>query len=211
MASRRKRSPRPARSLTWIPIIHAGPDLGSVGDALRRAYVERTSPEDWDQHIRTVNDAWVRIRHVIDRMQLDYAVVRIYQDGLPQCDHELEIVQDLAALGSQNHQIVLDLVARGAALVGTESPALLLEEYELVRQSLLRLSKDESNHLAAEHRARSDRILEQRDRFIAGRINDTLRAGEQGLIFLGLLHALERFLPRDIRLVRQQWWAAQDP
>jgi hypothetical protein len=211
MATRRKRSARPTRSLTWIPIIHSGPDLGSVGDALRQAYVQRTSPADWDQHIRTVDDAWARIRQTIDRLKLDYAAVRIYQDGLPQCDHELEIVRDLAALGSQNHQIVLDLVARGATLVGTESPALLLEEYELVRQSLLRLSKDESNHLAAEHRARGDRVLERRDRFIAGRVDETLRVGEQGLIFLGLLHALERFLPRDVLLARQQWWAAQAP
>ena len=30
-------------------------------------------------------------------------------------------------------------------------------------------------------------VLEKRDRFIAGRVNETLKVGEVGLIFLGLL------------------------
>jgi hypothetical protein len=45
-------------------------------------------------------------------------------------------------------------------------------------------------------------LLAQRDQFIARRINDTLKAGETGILFLGLLHAVERYLDRDIRVIR---------
>ena len=206
MSPRHKR----ARRLIWIPIIHSRPDLGSVGDAFRRLYVQRTSPEDWDRHIQTVDDAWERIQQAIERMHLDYGAVRVYQDGLPQCSHELDIVKDLAASGSRNHQILLDLAARGATLVGTESPALLLEEYELVQQSLARLTTDDTDGLAGQHQELSQRVLEKRDRFIAQRVDQTLKAGEVGLIFLGLLHVLQGFLPKDIETTRTNWWTATD-
>jgi hypothetical protein len=199
-----------ARQLIWIPIVHSGPDLGSVADALRRWYVERASPEEWAQHIQTVDGAWEHVRQAIDRMHLDYTIVRLYQDGLPQCGHELDIVKDLAASGSQNHRILLDLVARGATLVGTEAPALLLEEYELVQRALARLATEDADDRAEHHQVLSQLVLEKRDRFIAGRVDETLQAGEVGLMFLGLLHALERFLPPDIQMSREAWWAATD-
>ena len=198
------------RRLIWIPIIHSHSDLGSVGEFFRQLYVQRTSHEDWDRHIQTVDDAWDRIRGVIDQMDLDYRAVRVYQDGLPQCGHELDIVRDLAASGSRNHEILLDLVARGATIFGTESPALLLEEYELVQQLLVRLAADDADGLTAQDQDPSALLLERRDRFIAGRVDETLKTGEVGLIFLGLLHALERFLPPDIEMTCKTWWASTD-
>jgi hypothetical protein len=198
------------RRLIWIPIIHSQSDLGSVGDFFRQLYVQRTSHEDWDRHIQTVDDAWEHIRRAIDRMDLNYGAVRVYQDGLPQCGHELDIVKDLAVSGSRNHEILLDLVARGATIVGTESPALLLEEYELVQQLLMRLAADDANGLMGQHQELSALVLERRDRFIAGRVDQTLKAGEVGLIFLGLLHTLERFLPPDIEMTCEAWWASTD-
>lgn len=198
------------RPLIWVPIIHTPSDLGSVGEAFQQLYVRRTSDEEWDRHIRTVDDAWERIRRAIEQMHLDHGVLRVYQDGLPQCGHELDIVKELAAAGSQNHQILLDLAARGATIIGTESPALLLEEYELVQRSLARLATDEVDGDAPKQQIRDKLVLEKRDRFIAGRINETLKVGKVGLIFLGLLHALEPFLPPDIELTREAWWAATD-
>jgi hypothetical protein len=198
------------RRLTWIPILHSPSDLGSVGKTLRQLYVQRTSHEDWDQHIRTVDDAWARIRQAIDRLHLDYGTVRVYQDGLPQCGRELEIIRDLAASGSQNHQILLSLAERGASIVGTECPALLLEEYALVHQSLARLLSADTDRLTPEQEEQSQQVLEKRDRYIARRVDETLKPGEVGLIFLGLLHSLERFLPPDIELRHEAWWTATD-
>lgn len=198
------------RRLIWIQIIHSLSDLGSVGDSFRQLYVQRTSHEEWDRHIRTLDDAWERIRRAIERMDLDYGAVRVYQDGLPQCGHEVEIITDLAASGSRNHQILLDLAARGATLVGTESPAFLLEEYDLVQQSLARLATGDTTGPTNEQENLSRLVLEKRDRFIAGRVDETLKGGEVGLIFLGLLHTLERFLPPDIEVTYEAWWASAD-
>jgi hypothetical protein len=44
-------------------------------------------------------------------------------------------------------------------------------------------------------------LLKRRDEYIARRINETLRAGETGLIFLGMLHSLGSWLDKEIRLV----------
>jgi hypothetical protein len=198
------------RRLIWIPIIHSQADLGSVGEFFRQLYVRRTSHEDWDRHIQTLDDAWNRIGAAIDRMNLDYGVVRVYQDGLPLCGHEMDIVKDLAASGSRNHEILLNLVAKGATIIGTESPALLLQEYELVQQLLERLAENDAHNLTAHDHEISSLVLERRDRFIAGRVDETLRAGEVGLLFLGLLHTLEGCLPPDITMTCEAWWSSTD-
>jgi len=45
-------------------------------------------------------------------------------------------------------------------------------------------------------------LLDQRDTFIAQRINDTLNEGEMGLLFIGLLHKVEDKLPKDITVIQ---------
>ena len=57
------------------------------------------------------------------RLELDWSCVLLYQDGLPVCGEEKRIAQDLARTGSANHRLLLELMARGARLIGTEAPA----------------------------------------------------------------------------------------
>jgi hypothetical protein len=135
-------------------------------------------------------------------MHLDYARVRLYQDGLPTCGHEEQIVRDLARAGSQNHGLLADLMEKGARVTGTESPALLLEEYNLAREALQASDRRESPEAAARRSALSKAILEKRDRHIGARIAETLQPGETGLIFLGRLHSLGGFLPPDVEVIR---------
>ena len=45
-------------------------------------------------------------------------------------------------------------------------------------------------------------LLDQRDRFIAGRIDATLRPGETGMLFLGAHHRVVRMLPATIAVQR---------
>ena len=49
---------------------------------------------------------------------------------------------------------------------------------------------------------RNRRILDMRDLYIAERIGQTLKQGETGLIFLGMLHSLKGRLPDDIRVTQ---------
>lgn len=191
------------RQVVWIPIVHTRQDMGCFQEKVESQYVRRMGRAKWDAHVKSVERLWDGIRRGIDELGLDFHGVRIYQDGLPVCAHEERIVRELASHGSLNHRLLVDLMDRGARLMGTESPQLLLEEYQLNRR-ILDVEPNASNAAsrAANTRDEARRLLEGRDRFIASRIAETLQPGECGLVFLGMLHSLERRLPSDIRLTR---------
>ncbi len=179
-----------------IPIIHNAADLGSLAESVRAHYVERFGPTVWDERQRAVRELWHGIRRAIDALHLDYARVRIYQDGLPVCGKEEPILQELAEAGSLNHQLVRELMGRGAVLVGTEDPQLLIREYQLQRRRLGAAANEEapSPLHGQDARAASDEaaeILAARDRFMAERIAATLEEGQTGLLFLGAAHRLD--------------------
>src|SRR5947208_3390119 len=125
-----------SRRLIWVPIIHSPEDLGSVRESVRRHFIRKVGKGQWDRHLRTIEDLWRAIRAGIEGLNLDYARVRLYQDGLPVCGHEQKIISELADAGSLNHRLLLDLMARGGTLMGTESAELLVREYALTRQML---------------------------------------------------------------------------
>jgi hypothetical protein len=189
------------RELIWVPILHTQADMGSVSDSLKSLYSQRLGKREWERHVEVVADMWRGIPDKIEQLDLDYGRLRLYQDGLPNCGREREIVRDLAEAGSQNHHLLIDLMERGAELTGTESPDLLLKEYELVQETLESLQSGDSDSLGEAHRNRREALLRERDRYIAKRIDETLHQGETGLIFLGLLHSLHDDLPQDIQLV----------
>lgn len=110
------------------------------------------------------------------------------------CGFELEIVRELAKAGSSNHQLILSLIDKGATLMGTEDPQLLIEEYQMQQQS-----KD-ALHSHQEKTEEATRLLEARDRFIVKRIDETLHPGEIGLLFLGASHRLDTMKSSDIRV-----------
>ena len=190
------------RRLIWIPIVHTEADLGNMAESVRNLYVRKMGRAKWAKHVADVDRLWRDIRARIEKMHLDYAKVRLYQDGLPVCGHEKQIVQDLARAGSRNHQLLADLMERGAAIMGTESPELLLEEYNLAREALVASGRRESPEAAARRGALGKAILEKRDRYIGARIAETLQPGETGVIFLGMLHSLAGRLPPDIEVIR---------
>jgi Na+/phosphate symporter len=126
--------------------------------------------------------------------------VRLYQDGLPVCGRELEIVLELAKAGSRNHQLLLRLKARGATLMGTELADLLVQEYHLSKQMLAANDSATARRWEARHEESSRSLLRRRDQAIAERINHTQCRGEIGLLFLGMLHSIERWLAQDIQV-----------
>lgn len=182
------------RTLVVIPIIHTEQDMGSLREEIKREYVIRYGDQKWTEHLKSIDQVWSGIRQMIAVLELPYARVRLYQDGLPLCGKEAGIVKEVAAQGSQNHQLLVELIAQGAQLMGTEDTSLLLQEYRLL-QSALGGEKQGHENLQQEQ---SRGLLAQRDRFIAGRINATLLAGEIGLLFVGMAHSVESLLERDI-------------
>src|SRR3990167_5525794 len=122
------------RTLIYIPIIHTQADMGALAGAIRRLAIEKLGHREWERSVRAIDQLWTIIHETIEKLDLLYPRVRLYQDGLPNCGREVQIVTDLANAGSPNHQLLLYLMEKGATLMGTESADFLLEEYQLVQQ-----------------------------------------------------------------------------
>jgi len=185
------------RTLIVIPIIHTEQDMGSLLERIKQEYVTRYGHEKWTEHLKSIDEVWSGIRRMIAALELPYASVRLYQDGLPLCGKEADIVKDVAARGGRNHQLLIELMEQGARLMGTEDPDLLLQEYQFHQDAL---GGGEQGH-ENQREDQSRKLLSKRDRFMAGRVNATLSAGEIGLLFVGMAHSVEPLLDADI-LVR---------
>ena len=190
-------SPGDQRLLMFIPILHTLADLGSLGEAVRKTFLSKYGALMARRKEAALEKLWEEIRGIILGLGLDFSRVRLYQDGLPVCGREEEIVRDLAGRGSHNYRLLLELMAHGAALMGTESPELLLQEYDLAREAVAAAPRRPGPQGRP---AAGATLLQARDRFIASRINATLSPGETALLFLGLLHAPEPYLDRDIQV-----------
>jgi len=186
------------RRLIHIPIIHSSADLGSLSTLVQARYAKICGKTSWSQREDVVKALWTAIEADLDALRLDAKKTRIYQDGLPICGFEEKIARELAKAGSSNHQLLLGFLDRGAFLMGTEDPQLLMEEYEMQKRRLA--EKTGKNRVPAEREMDSDRGLKARDSFIARRIEATLQEGETGLLFLGALHRLDALRSTDIRV-----------
>jgi len=189
------------RQLIYFPIVHTEIDMGTLGDSIKKAALHKFGRSALEHKATAINKMWLDIEKAIEDLHLDYGNVRLFQDGLPVCGRELEIVKDLAGAGSRNHQILLNLIEKGAAIMGTEFAELLVEEYQLVKQAMTGSKTPGRVNLQPCQKALSDSLLQKRDRFIARRINAALLAGETGILFLGMLHSVERWLDGEIRVI----------
>ena len=189
------------RILIYIPIIHTQADMGALSPAIQRLKVKELGRKGWERNVRQVNKLWAQIEQAIEGLALPYQRVRLYQDGLPVCGREVEIVTELAKAGSRNHGLLHRLLEKGATIMGTESSELLVEEYQLSKEDFASGKPKFATPEEPRRKALRDSLLKRRDEYIAGRINETLRAGETGLIFLGMLHSLGSWLDKDIQVV----------
>jgi hypothetical protein len=206
------------RRLKYVPIIHTGVEMGSMYGTLKAEYIRRFGTQKWEEHNRIIEDFWGGIRNKVFDLDLDYPYTRLYQDGLPVCGKEMDLVQELVKMGSRNHQILMELIQLGAKLEGTEDPKLLLEEYDYLKNALADFDKPEvnpvrkdgaltppsiarlSNGVKRRYQRLAKSILQKRDSYIAQRIDKTLREGETGLLFIGITHRVNEKLPEDIKI-----------
>jgi hypothetical protein len=185
------------RMLFSIPVIHTFADMGELGGSLEKAKISAFGREKVTRGANLVDKVWDEIECTIETLPLPAGKVRLYQDGLPVCGIEDKIVSELAEAGSRNHKLLLRLQAKGASLMGTERPELLIEEYNHVVGGL---NPNRAEKRVRQIAAAGHSLLERRDRYIASRINQTLSPGETGILFIGMLHAVERYLDPDIRV-----------
>ncbi len=196
------------RRLVHIPIVHTETDLGGLNRPVQREGLRILGTRAWRSRLKAIDTMWAEIEALIEHREFCYERVRLYQDGLPVCGREPEIVADLAKKGSLNHRLLQRLIEKGASLMGTESAELLLEEYERAKVAARSAIAGHSRGARGPRgsgrgpaRLPADPLLSRRDRFIAARINSTLREGETGILFLGMLHSLDNLLAEDIEVV----------
>jgi hypothetical protein len=181
------------RELLYVPIIHSESDLGSLGAAIDKRSASLYGEKRWAEHKETVTMFWKSVADYL--VSLDAAGLKIYQDGLA-ANGELgrRIVEEAATRGSMNHQVIWQLLSKGAEVRKTEDASLLMEELRLAREEPT--VGDISNHRQLSFKR--SRLMEERDKFIAKTINETLRQGETGVLFIGAYHNVHLYLPGDI-------------
>ena len=179
-----------ARRLDILPIIHDAADLGSAAESVRN----RMGEAAWQERQSQIGAFWDAVKQWADTV--DPQGLFIYQDGLPLDAPVDRVIADIAAKGSRNHILLSELAASGAVIIGTEDPALLVEELTLARAAADAVAAGRLPDPRHETKARS--LLERRDRFIAARIGETLPQNSRGALLIGLLHSVERYLPTDI-------------
>ena len=173
------------RKLLYVPIIHSESDLGSLGPAIDRKTASLCGERRWAEHKETVSRFWQSVAEYL--LSLDIAGLKIYQDGLV-ADGKLgmRVIEEAARRDSRNHQVILDLIKKGAEIHKTEDASLLIQEYENI------------SRLDPTSRGQRDRLTEERDSFVARTINETLKDGETAILFMGAYHSVLPRLARDI-------------
>lgn len=189
------------RKLYFVPIIHMSADMGSVAPALDERATAELGPELWQKHKEVISGFWDSIARFFD--SLDVTGFKVYQDGLiADGEGALKIVNQGVREGSPNYEIILHLLQRGATLVKTEDISLVKEEYAYVTKMAQAKSLRQREITALRYRLAQGRLLQQRDIFIATRINETLKEGETGILFIGAYHNVVPRLAADIKVIQ---------
>lgn len=187
------------RTLLLVPIIHTPADMGFAEQAVREIKAQVLGPLQARQYEEEVTRFWDELERRVSQLRVD----RVYNDSLPLGGEAgRTLVEMTAAAGSRNYQLLARLAASGVPLEATEDPRLLQEEVGYIQFIVTAKSPVEKAALAEEHKNRLRELIRERDRYIAGRIDASLRDGEKGMIFLGASHHIEPLLAKDIVVVR---------
>jgi len=98
------------RTLLHFPVVHSQKDMGGFSEAIRKVTLQQLGEKVWRRKINLVERFWEEIGKTIDGLALPYEKTLLYQDGLPVCGREREIVFELARKGSPNHRLLQRLV-----------------------------------------------------------------------------------------------------
>jgi len=187
------------RTLIYVPVIHTSADLGSIAKEVAKRGIRDLGQELWEKHRKTVEGFWDVVSDYFD--SIDVKDMKIYQDGMVAEDEVgKKIAEDTAKAGSKNYQLILKLLDRGAVLVKTEDFKLVKKEYD--RLLAITQAKSMTKKIIAfiKYKLVKLILLNRRDNFIANRIEQTLKAEEKAILFIGAFHNIKKRLPKDIRI-----------
>lgn len=181
------------KTLLYVPVIHSNVDLGSLAGEVAKQGISDLGKDFWQEYVETVERFWDSIFCYFE--SIDVSGMKIYQDGMV-AEGEIggKIVEEGLKSGSRNYELVSKLINRGAILVKTEDFKLVKEERD--RIVAITRAKSISGKLAAfiKYKLVKKRLLKKRDDFITKRIDDTLKHGDKGVLFIGAFHDIKKGL-----------------
>jgi hypothetical protein len=174
-------------------------DLGSLASDVAKRGIARLGEKVWQRHKETVKGFWDSIDRYFDTLEVSN--FKIYQDGMV-ADGAMgqKILEEGLKGGSKNYEIISKLIQRGAILVKTEDFALVKKERDLLLKMTGARGLTEKLSSYLKYRLAKNKLLRERDRFIANRINETLNQGETGILFIGAYHEAIPKLSKDIHV-----------
>lgn len=187
------------RMLIYVPVIHSSADLGSLAGDIAKRGISDLGEDFWKKHQKTVEVFWDVISNYFD--SIDVSGMKIYQDGMiAEGEVGEKIVEEGRSNGSKNYVLVSKLLKKGAILVRTENLHLVKEEYDRLRAITQSSSIFQKLLGFMRYKLVKTRLLNQRDRFIAQRINETLGPKETGILFIGASHGVKNLIAQDIHI-----------
>lgn len=188
------------RTLIYVPIIHTSADLGSLAKDVNKRGRADLGEEVWKEHIKTIEGFWDVISIYFNF--IDVSGMKIYQDGMV-ADGEVgqKIVEEGLKSKSKNYEIVSRLLQKGAILVKTEDFKLVKEERDRLLAITQAKSINQKVFAFIKYKLVKGRLLNKRDKFIAKRVDETLKKGEAGIVFVGAYHNIKKRLPQDIQIL----------
>lgn len=190
------------RKLVYIRIIHTAADMGSLSKKLQEEMISRIGKDKWEENQSRILKFWDELEKELFELKLDLKHTKIYQDGLPAGgEMGMKIMHTAAKLGSENYKLIEKLVENGSQIVATESPELLIEERNLLMDIYNSSTLEEREKAKQRYEVRKEKLLLERDEYIAFRINNTLNDGETGILFIGAEHNVIPGLEKDIESI----------
>lgn len=181
------------RRLINIPIVHTHADFGSLGSRV-----------PFDQEVEEMKALyWEEVFNNVRSLPVNFSELRVYQDGLPNVSAE-KVARIVEQAAPSNYDILRWLKEQGAHIVGTEDSNHLIEEYNLLRATLIASSEEEYVEAQLEYRSRSKELSVERVVYIAQRIKDTLPVGGTGLLFMGLAENVKKLIENEIEVVEPE-------
>ena len=175
--------------------------MGSLASALNESAIARLGQELWQRHKKIVFSFWDSIAQFFG--SLDVNGFKVYQDGLVADGAEgLRIIKEGISRGSKNFDIIGNLLERGAVLVKTENIALVKQEHTYIIEIARANSLKDKEVATLRYKLAQNKLLKQRDDFIAKRILETLDEGGTGILFIGAYHDVLSKLPENIKVTQ---------
>jgi pheromone shutdown protein TraB len=173
--------------------------LGTIAAETEKKGIAICGKERWEAHKQTIASFWDALFKFFENLKPKG--YKVYQDGLV-ADGKvgIEIVKDGLKRGSRNYEIINHLLEKGVILVKTEDINIAMKEYKSVKELANAKTFIGKSVAYFKYICSKNKILEERDNYIAKRIGETLKEEETGILFIGAHHNIIDKLPEDIEV-----------